>query len=313
MTTLPTPIADLALLPNVALTSAINQPTQFRQIGFAFHTWMQAMGYTVELSSNSVTAGAGNNIASTADVVYANIGTAHSWAVYVEPSLGNLRFVIDFNTTGANPQSVTLCRCQAGGYSGGSITTRPTATVALREVTTAWNMLGWGAPVAGFINYEYSLSQSVGIFFTKSAGATTSSSWVMIDRPAAADPIADGNRDWYLAFGISPSTAVAMLPYYDGTAGSAVSVLTTVADSLAFTVTGVPSDSRPRLLPVTCASNIATATNARNLGTSQLIMGTVTGTPFNTTDPDDPPADLWSWRVIGLRAILWLKSAGVIQ
>jgi hypothetical protein len=313
MTTLPTPIADLALLPNVALTSAINQPAQYRQIGFAYHTWMQAMGYTVELSSNGTTAGAGNNIASTADIVYANAGTAHSWAVYVEPSLGNLRFVIDFNTNAAAPQAVTLCRCQSGGYSGGSITARPTATVAAREVAVAWNMVGWGAPVAGFINYEYSLSQSVGIFFTKSAGATTSSSWVMIDRPAAADPIADGNRDWYMPYGATPDSASTVIPNYDGTAGSSLSALWTEAASFGFTTTGVPSDGRPRLWPVHVGVNSGSSVSARCLGASQLLMGTVSGTPFNETDPDDPTADLWSWRVIGIRAVLWLKFAGVIQ
>jgi hypothetical protein len=315
MTTLPTPIADLVLVPNVALTSAVNQQTQYRQIGFAAHTWMQAMGYTVELSSNSVTAGAGNNIASVADIVFNTGGSAHSWAVYLEPGVGNLRFLIDFNTAAASatPQSVTICRCQSGGYTGGSTTARPTAAVASREVAVAWNMVGWSAPVAGFINYEYSLSQHVGIFFTKVAGATTSSSWLMIDRPAAADPVADGNRDWYIQYTSTPDTPTIIYPNFDGTAGASASALWTEASSFSFTATGVPSDGRPRLWPVHAAVNSATATAARCLGASQLLMGTVSGTPFNETDPDDPSTDLWSWRVIGTRALLWLKSSGVIQ
>lgn len=94
-------------------------------IGFASTPW------TVRYSCNSVTAGTAGDgvdrITTTANIVNAAAGVAHSWIVLRQTGMGlNYELCFDFSTANAYIWSTVIS--YGAGFTGGSTTARPTAT-----------------------------------------------------------------------------------------------------------------------------------------------------------------------------------------
>lgn len=315
MTTLPPAIADLAQTVNVPFVNPLNQVTQYQEAGFAcVATWLQSLGGVIEASSDSVVAGLGNFIINDSNIVHDIQGNAHSW---VQVLIGTMRLVFDFVApAGPFPQLVDVFRCTSTYNNDGTITNRPTPTNADTEsAVIAWNLIGWGAPVGGSISYQWSAAQSIGWFWTKQASNNNTASFLVIERAAAADDYYDGIRDWFFMAGADPLNLTGRIAAYDGTAGEGILDLSVASAAASAWTFGLACDLRPRLFPIKYKSSQVQPEDKRVGGYSQLLMRPAGQTPFNTTDPADPPADLWSWRVlgIGVAAVLWLKSDGVIQ
>lgn len=84
--------------------------------------------WTVVKSSNSSTAGTSDLWTSSAAITFADAGSAHSWIVLQQAGVtgGPLQILIDCNLHIAS--SITLRASPSAGFTGGSITTAPTAT-----------------------------------------------------------------------------------------------------------------------------------------------------------------------------------------
>lgn len=323
MTVLPPAIADLDQIVNVAFTSIVDQNAQYQQAGFAFHTWMTTrLGGVVEQSSNSVVAGIGNNIAGPLDIVHDSPGLPHSWAVY---NFGGTRFLIDFNNfASAFPQQAELYR-NADVYAlDGTINNRPTPAFADREaVVISWNLIGWVAPVAGTISYQWSAAQQIGWFYTKQDSASDTASVVFIERAALLDDYYDGIRSWFILAGTDMVShynlnfSPGRIGGYDGTAGGTITATSPFGPfpggfATNF-VNGEAGDLRCRLLPTKYwAPNEIPQEDRRVGGYSQLRMKAPALTLVNQVNPNDPPIDVWEWRVLGADGILWRKADGPI-
>jgi hypothetical protein len=137
-----------------ALTSSVDQEAQYKQLGLAFVNTMIAAGHPVSNSSTSLAFGASNLIVSTASIVHANAGSAHSWAQHAVPSgkgtpSGSAHgTTIDFTEAVADttPQAAGLY-IGRGTYTSGSLTAKPTTTAESAVIT--FNLVPWTAPVAG--------------------------------------------------------------------------------------------------------------------------------------------------------------------
>lgn len=91
--------------------------------GFSSNPW------TVVRSSNSVTAGAADYWASSANLVWNGGGSAHSWIVLQQAGItgGPMQFLIDCDGQGTTP-SLFRGMVSVSGFTGGTTTARPTAT-----------------------------------------------------------------------------------------------------------------------------------------------------------------------------------------
>lgn len=108
-------------------------------IGMALSPW------TVSGSSNSVAAGMDgvDRWVTSANIVAANEGTAHSWIVLRQTGVGQtFEFLFNFGKTNANAAQADMM-VSAVGFTGGSITARPTA---LDEAYLTDSNLNGGAP-----------------------------------------------------------------------------------------------------------------------------------------------------------------------
>ena len=94
--------------------------------------------WTVVRSSNAVTAGAADYWASPANITGANSGTAHSWIVLQQSGItgGPLQICLDL---GSSSQDYIYTMMSYAGFTGGTITNRPTAT----DEQLIWNPAQW--------------------------------------------------------------------------------------------------------------------------------------------------------------------------
>ena len=91
-------------------------------VGFASSPW------TVVRSSNGVVADASDNWASAADVIWVT-GSNRSWIVLQQSGLGSTQICISCSPYGStNSDFLNLAISPSAGFTGGSITARPTAT-----------------------------------------------------------------------------------------------------------------------------------------------------------------------------------------
>lgn len=318
MTTLPASIADLAQVANTPFVSAVDQASQYRQAGFAaVVSWFQAMGGNIDATSDGVAnAGAGNFLLTSANIVHDVAGNNHSW---MQGTLGTMRLVFDFVApAGPTPQLCNVYRCSGPYNLDGTLTDKPTPVNADTEsALVAWNMIGWGAPVGGSISYQYSALALIGWFWTKQTANDTTGSFLIIERASATDDYYDGVRDWFIFAIVQPVdvlSAGGLICGYDGSAGGNIGGHCVFGSTATTWVNGQACDGRPRLLPIKYRSPVSGSNEDNRVGGySRLMMMAAQLTPFNQTDPGDPPGDLWGWRVIGAMGVYWLKSDGVIQ
>jgi len=323
MTTLPSSISgDLTLVPNVAFTSAVNQQTQYQQVGFALHTWMLAMGATVTLSSNGTTAGAGNNITLSTHITRVGQIAANrrTWAVYsFGHSTGTTYILVNWTATNADttPQTINVYRSEAA-YAGGSNTTIPTTDPAYEMLlATGAEIIPWATAQAGYISYQHSVSAEIGWFWVKAPGAPSTvfqeEFFMMIDEPEANDPTRDnGPRKMVVVHGTQLSSFAGMFaPQYDGLANAGAWDLRSTIWLLSGGSTAF-ADSRSRFMWMYYLCN-GPGQQGRDCGVSRLVRAVprAGGTPYNARDPLDPVSDLWTWWTTGNDiAVLWLKSVG---
>lgn len=316
MTTLPASISDWAVVPNVALTSSVDQVVQYRQIMFAAHTWMLAMGATVILSSNGTTASAADNVASTADIVYAAAGTAHTWIAY---SLQGEYFTLECNNAAADttPQAMGLF-LSGSAYTGGTTANRATASVLGTETTTnaSRNIIGWASPGAGYISYGYSASAGIGWFIVKAAGTASVSSMTVIDRPAATDSMRDNGPGSYCVVATTWSTTAFSGTMSTLTADRLTNTASSMGASWIWNFSAIPSGQFANSLgvvsPLYVGTNSSISAAARMFGTSRILAGVPTTAPWNGRSPTDPVLDPFTWWTVTPFAVLWPKSAGDI-
>lgn len=330
MAELPASLSDLDQLVNVALTMA-SAPAQLRQVGFAFHTWMLAMGATVEASSDGAgTADTNDNIASAANIVFGTPGVEqHTWVIYtMTDGVRSVWFKVEFANAAAatDPRTLHIYRSQGAYDVSGVLSdiTAPSTLAADREsAALTVYILPWGTgPVAGTINYQWSAAEKVGWFMVKQDGSDLDVAGVLIDRAAADDDFADGRRDWLIMttgtlsfFGwqncyATSAGGASSVGGYDGTAGSTIPAWAT-AGAVGW-ANGLPADGRVRLYAVKWMSNVVDQEDRRVCGVSRLFRRPATNTVTNDTDPQDPVGEPWEWRVIARGAFWWRKADGPI-
>ncbi len=309
MTTLHSSISDLARSANVALTSAVDQALQYKQVGYAIKTWMLAMDWNLHAENNS----AGGAISSATNIVYATPTNAHSWMTFERDGC---YITFDFNNAAADttPKAVTIVRGDVEP-TGGTNTARPTAGAG-NETTKDIDIIDWDAPVAGYISYVYSAAAGIGWFMVKDSGGdgTTNCAPLIVDAPVADDPMRDNSSSygiWYGGTGwyFDSFEAQAMLtPNSDGSCEASASVrgycdVWGLASELL-------ADSATRIEPILWQGpNAVPSTAARVLGYSRLVAGTPYGTTWNASKATD--LDDWVWRTIGgSTALLWYRTDG---
>lgn len=87
--------------------------------------------WTVSGSSNSGAAGMDSTDRWITDnnITPANSGTAHSWIVLRQTGIAsNFEICLDYNTSNLNPHNISVIVSPSAGFTGGTVTNRPTAT-----------------------------------------------------------------------------------------------------------------------------------------------------------------------------------------
>lgn len=101
-------------------------------IGFGTTPWT-----VVSSSDGSANAGAADYWASATNCVWDNSGSNHSWIVLQQSGLNNFQVCIDLNMGTGNPNYCSIFVSYAAGFTGGSLTARPTATDEVTWFSTA--------------------------------------------------------------------------------------------------------------------------------------------------------------------------------
>lgn len=111
---------------NVALAGA-DLTENWQNAVLLLHQHLKDAGFTVQASSNSVTADGNDNIATIADLVSDSPGSAHSWIHYRAPTAAGVwDLILDCNDGAATPQEVDWFGATSYN-SDGTTTNRPTA------------------------------------------------------------------------------------------------------------------------------------------------------------------------------------------
>jgi len=102
---------------------------------------------TMFYSCNSVTAGtAGDGVdrlATAANFVANNAGSAHSWYVLKFPGIGsNFQFLLDYNNNAAAGNAGQISYSPSAGFTGGSTTAAPTATDQVGPINSGSGLTG---------------------------------------------------------------------------------------------------------------------------------------------------------------------------
>lgn len=131
---------------NLLDSSLTNVDDQNREVLYRIkNRLITSCGVTVVSSSDSVTSSASDNWSDYTDVVFATAGNAHSWIVLSFSSIEtNYQLCIDCSETSTTTEQFSVYLSVSSGFTGGSITARPTAT----DEITVVNSSGWGVPNA---------------------------------------------------------------------------------------------------------------------------------------------------------------------
>jgi hypothetical protein len=108
-------------------------------IGFGSNPW------TVRGSSNSVAAAmdAVDRWAADANLVWANVGSAHSWIVLRQTGIAtNFELCMDLTSAAADGQNMVWVVSPSAGFTGGTTLNRPTATDEIVLVGAKWGATG---------------------------------------------------------------------------------------------------------------------------------------------------------------------------
>lgn len=185
---------------NNVFADPTNQLAQYREQWYAFVQAHRLAGWTVTLSSDGVTAGAGDRILSPANVVIGGTfaGSERSWVVMEPPAafygkagasiageLMSQLFVALDNSyiPGTNQPRIIAHTWNSGGsYSGGSTTANPTPSggVTSDMGSSGWRntWLLWTTPTPAQYSYWYSEDGEV-CFFNKLLNVTSGESVYM--------------------------------------------------------------------------------------------------------------------------------------
>ncbi len=103
------------------------------------HQQLKLAGFTVDFSSNGVTADATDNISTVADIVSAAATNPHTWVQYDPPAImGDWKLILDCNDPDATPREVDWFATSSSGYNAdGDINDRPTPVTSTHE----WNRI----------------------------------------------------------------------------------------------------------------------------------------------------------------------------
>lgn len=310
MTTLPTRISDLVLVANHALSSSADQISQYRQAGLAMHTWYQRMGYAVDRSSNGVTSSVGNFITGSGDIVINSASAPHSWAQY---SRSGSYIVVDFNNNNApfdsTPNSF-FWGLTTSGYGTGSILNRPAPTVSAQEsFYTAATLFATNVVFSGSISYQYSLNAGIGLFWTKSGGATDFDSLLIVESAADDDSFRDNGPRVILGYGAGTTS---LSNRGVGSTGASISggTYSSWVWSFSSLTNGIFSDSRSANAPIYAINDASTPGLNRAYHISTLMRAAPRSILPNARDASD--TDVWTWWSIGDIWILWEQSIGDI-
>lgn len=198
---LPTLVKTWQFNVNNVIATSGNVTTDNKALILAVKNGMLGFGstpWTMRFSCNSVTAGtAGDGVdrwTTTANLVAAAAGIAHSWAVLRQAGTGaNVEICIDLNNTTIS--NTALVFSFGAGFTGGSTTARPTATDEIVLALTSW------PTVSG--NNRWHLIQSTDGALTRlfvSQGGTPLVNWII-------DAVANGVTGWAtpILMGINPT------------------------------------------------------------------------------------------------------------
>ncbi len=300
----------------VALTSAVDQQVQYRQIGFALINYLRTLcGYTTERACDGVTAGAGNNIVDETDIVWGTVDTEnHSWIALRPPTgKGNPSggaqhvVIIDFANAAADttPQSVTIVLGHGPLTSNGDANSRAVAQNEDNALVT--NMVPWTAPISGSI-CRYESSNDDLIFAVKADGELNFRFGVIL----ASDPNNAIGTNTLWMFGLGSTGDVftdsnfavagnfrALRP--DATGLSTAPIFQTNAFALTAWPNGQESvQGRVPWRDIEVLGNGAAAGESRNFGLFRDVLGCPRNTPFNQADPNDDGGEApYEWRSIG--------------
>lgn len=166
-------------------------------IGFASNPW------AVQYSCSSTVAGtAGDGVdrwASSANLVWANAGSAHSWIVLKQTGIAsNFQLLISLEAASGSGSILTVVVSPNAGFTGGSTTARPTATDEV--VVTTTTSLG-----SADQSLRYTVMQSTDGECTRIVGAWAGSAQLVgiFDKPA--NPVSG----WTVPFVSAWSTSLA--------------------------------------------------------------------------------------------------------
>jgi hypothetical protein len=156
---MPNPTRTWTISNNNAFSNQADQQVQFREAVFNLKDTFVNAGWTVTISSNGTTAGAGDNWATDADVVLGTSGNG-SWVVLRSPTgwipnSDQIEGLLYVNDTGANPQ-IAPFQLTTSTWTGGSTATLPTATPSTTVLTSGDEVIPWTSVVSGQWNSWYS-------------------------------------------------------------------------------------------------------------------------------------------------------------
>lgn len=205
---------------NNAFSSAVDQQVQYQEALYNWIDTFRTAGWTVVRSSNSVTAGAGDNIASPADIVWGTGGSVRSWVVlsppaafwgYVTPwEIGNVLIAANETAGDTTPQVIEFRWVTNGTYTGGTTTANPTASGGTDTQPGSANIrstfIPWSTPVAG--NWaSWASTQGDVVFGIKQDGQIGWRTWAMVCSFASGEPQLGYGNFRPAIFGIGSPTA----------------------------------------------------------------------------------------------------------
>lgn len=216
---------------NNAFSSSVDQQVQYREALYNWINTFRIAGWTVVSSSNSVVAGAGDNIAAPADIVWGTGGgVPRSWVVLSPPSafwgytapfeVMNLLIVAENTAADTTPQAIEFRMVTNGTYTGGSPTSNPTASGGVDSQpgasTIRSTFIPWATPLTG--NWaSWASTQGDVVFGIKPDGVLGWRTWTMVNSFADGEPQLGYGAYRPAIFGIGSTTNGA------GGSGSALS------------------------------------------------------------------------------------------
>jgi hypothetical protein len=294
---LPTPVRiyqtthdTIATLADTAATAKrLIRTLKNRLIGFG------AAPLTAVSSSNAVTAGAGDNWATDADIVGQVGANPHSWFVFGIPQIhANYQLLLDFNVSGAFNQSIRMYVSPTAGFTGGTISARPTATDEIQINTTQSFTLAANTQLQ---MYVYRATNGRGLRVLVFSAGLLIQMWI-IDRPETPNTLWANPSIAYAQLDVTGSVPTTLFngaqPQFRGRGNTGVSMPMSFmtwggsnsSSMLTQEVPGLDSYSGEYLLPrIRLLSKVAG--NLGDMGVVDDIWLCTTNIPSGDTFPND--------------------------